>query len=155
VPAPAVLTTDAVQRPALAAALRALAVDRPLVVILCAAWCGACRDFRPAFERIARAQPAASFLWLDIEDDSELADDIDVDNFPTLAVYGPGGPLHYGVTTPIESVATRLVHTLVTSGQPVAVPAAVAVLPELLRRYVDGHAVAAAATPAATSAKQG
>ena len=120
--------------------MQALADGKPLIVILCAAWCGACRDFRPAFERLAQGLPTASFLWLDVEDDSELVDDIDVDNFPTLAVYGGAGPLHYGVTTPIESVATRLVGTLLTTGAAVAVPAAVASLPAMLRQQLVSSA---------------
>ncbi|MCK2094662.1 thioredoxin family protein [Thauera aromatica] len=96
---------------------RPRAAETPLVVVaLCAAWCGTCRDFRPAFERIANARPGIVFAWADIEDDAEFVGDIDVDNFPTLAVMRAGVVLHFGVTLPHEAVVARLIDAL--SGAP-------------------------------------
>lgn len=137
---PAVLTAVPAGRAALSRALDGLDAGRLLVVVLCAGWCGACREFRPVFERIAQSHADASFLWLDVEDDSALIEDIDVENFPTLAVYGPAGPLHYGVSLPHESVVARLVETLVRQSRVIAAEPAVEVLPALLRQLVAGSA---------------
>lgn len=127
------------QRAPLAAALAALARgERILVVGLCAQWCGTCREFRPAFERIAAAQPRASFLWLDVEDDASITDDIDVDNFPTLAIFGPTGVLHHGVSLPHEHVVARLVESLLEARRNVPADAGVAGLPDALRAQLVG-----------------
>jgi len=85
----------------------------PLVVLaLCADWCGTCRDFRQMLGHLARARPEIVFAWADIEDDAELVGDIDVESFPTLAVFRAGQALHYGVSLPHEAVVARLVETL-------------------------------------------
>ncbi|RYF54828.1 MAG: thioredoxin, partial [Comamonadaceae bacterium] len=55
-------------------------------VCLCAAWCGTCGVYRPLFDELARAHPDVRFEWVDIEDDSELAGDLDVETFPTLLI---------------------------------------------------------------------
>ena len=121
-------------RARLAAALDDLARGSHLLVVgLCAQWCGTCREFRPAFARIAAAQPRAHFLWLDVEDDAAVTDDIDVDNFPTLALYGPTGVLHYGVSLPHEHVVARLIESLLGARRNVPADAGVEQLPAVLR----------------------
>jgi thioredoxin reductase (NADPH) len=84
----------------------------PLVVALCAAWCDTCGEFRATFERIAAERPQMLFLWLDIEDDSELCGDIDIENFPTLAIYRGARLLHYGVSLPQEGTVARLIDSI-------------------------------------------
>jgi len=82
---------------------RAFAGDARLVVVsMCAAWCDTCNEFRVAYERIARSRPECAFVWLDIEDDAAIAGDIDVENFPTLAVFRNGLPTYFGVSLPHE-----------------------------------------------------
>ena len=93
--------------------------DSLLVVCLCAAWCDTCNEFRQSFERIAAARPDMRFLWLDIEDDAEVCGDVDVENFPTLAVWRDASLLFYGVTLPQEGGVARLVDALATGGVPV------------------------------------
>ena len=103
---------------------------RLVVVALCAAWCDTCTQFRAAYERLAQARPQATFVWLDIEDDADVAGDIDVENFPTLAIYRNGQPLHFGVSLPHETTVGRLVDALADSGTPLAgAPDEVAGLP--------------------------
>jgi len=85
---------------------------RLVVVSLCAAWCDTCAQFRAAYERVAHARPQAAFVWLDIEDDAEIAGDIDVENFPTLAVYRGRSPVHFGVCLPHETTVGRLLDAL-------------------------------------------
>jgi len=84
------------------------------VVCFCAAWCDTCGLFRASFERIAESRPRQTFVWLDIEDDSAICGDIDVENFPTLAVYRGERLLHYGVSLPQEGTVARLIDELAT-----------------------------------------
>jgi thioredoxin 1 len=101
-----------------------------IVVGLCAEWCPVCRGFRPAFERLAAEWPEARFVWLDVEDDAELVGDIEVEDFPTLVVFGDGPALHFGVSLPQEAVVRRMLRALAETGRPSAtVPDAVATLP--------------------------
>ncbi len=83
-----------------------------LVVGLCAAWCNTCGDFRQTFDRLGRERPDTRFVWLDIEDDAERVGDVDVENFPTIAIYDDGRLLHFGVTLPQGGVVARLIDAL-------------------------------------------
>src|ERR1700693_5178188 len=102
-----VLTTAAVDRRAIARGL--LEASSLVVVALCAAWCDTCHEFRAAFERMAVARPGMLFVWLDIEDDSFVCGDIDIQNFPTLAIYRGDTLLHFGVSLPHEGTVARLI----------------------------------------------
>ena len=106
-----------------------------VVVALCAAWCDTCNEFRVSFERIAEARPHIVFVWLDIEDDSDVCGDIDVENFPTLAIYRGDALLHFGISLPQQSTVVRLVDEMTnrTAGASAA-PDAVVDLPRTLRR---------------------
>ena len=107
-----------------------------LVVGLCADWCGTCKEFRLAFDRIAAAMPSATFVWLDIEDDSALAGDIDIENFPSIAVFRNGEAVHYGVTDPLQGVVARLLGALFENDRAATgIPPEVAALPDLLARH--------------------
>lgn len=87
--------------------------DAPLLVLaLCAEWCGTCREFRPMLERLAAGRPDILFAWADVEDDAELVGDLDVENFPTLAIFRAGVVLHYGVSLPQEGVVARMIDAL-------------------------------------------
>jgi len=106
-----------------------------VVVSLCAAWCNTCDEFRVAFERNAAARPDAQFIWLDIEDDHEICGDIDVENFPTLAVFRGDAPLHFGISLPHEATVARLIGKLAERSEASTdIPDAVRALPRALRR---------------------
>ena len=105
-----------------------------LVVCLCAAWCDTCAEFRDTFTRLSRAHPQAAFVWLDVEDDAALVGDVDIENFPTLAVFRAGAPRFYGVTLPQEGVVARTLSLVLEEKHPVtAVPKEIAGLPAALR----------------------
>ncbi len=107
-----------------------------LVVGLCAQWCSTCREFAPLFNELAMAHPGATFVWLDVEDDSELAGEIDVDNFPTLAVYRDGLPVHFGISLPQLPVVARLIGALAQAeARVVDVARPVRELPALLAQH--------------------
>lgn len=131
-------------RPEHARELAAL-LERPgalVVVCLCAAWCDVCRGFQPDFSRIDEQHPGAGLVWVDVEDDSEIAGDIDVDNFPTIAVFRDGRPLLFGVVLPQAGSIARVLDSFDAEARPVSVPEAVARLPALLA----GHARSVAGT---------
>lgn len=104
---------------------------KPLIVALCAAWCDTCGEFRVTFERIAQSRPQMLFPWLDIEDDAEICGDIDIENFPTLAIYRGERLLHYGVSLPQEGTVARLIDEIAERGEADrAAPQAVRDLPK-------------------------
>jgi thiol-disulfide isomerase/thioredoxin len=113
--------------------------DSPWVVCLCAEWCGACREYRPLFEQVARAHPRFRFAWVDIEDHAELADEFDVETFPTLLIAGASGTHFLGPLLPHAETLVRLLGAL----QPAQVPAPeVAALLDALGRAPAGFSVA-------------
>jgi len=72
------------------------------------------------------------FVWLDIEDDADVCGDIDVENFPTLAIYRGGRVLHFGVSLPHEGTVARLVDEM--AARDTGVEAAPGPVAELLAR---------------------
>ena len=107
--------------------------DELLVVCLCAAWCDICGEFRDTFARLAQSHRGARFVWLDVEDDSALVGDVEIENFPTLAVFRAGAPLFYGATIPREPVVARMLASLFRpDARTAAVPAEIAALPDAL-----------------------
>jgi thiol-disulfide isomerase/thioredoxin len=82
------------------------------VVCLCAEWCSTCREYRPVFERLARDHLQFNFAWVDIEDHAELADDFDVETFPTLLIAGGGGTHFLGPLLPRAEALSRLLSGL-------------------------------------------
>ncbi len=89
------------------------------VVCLCAEWCGACREYRPLLQQVARAHPALRFAWVDIEDHADLADDFDVETFPTLLIVGEAGTHFLGPLLPHAETLARLL-TALPAPQPAA-----------------------------------
>jgi thioredoxin-like negative regulator of GroEL len=82
------------------------------VICLCAAWCGNCRDYQPLFDSLqVRFQGTARFAWIDIEDESEVLGDVEVENFPTLLLLRGHTVLYFGPLTPQAGVLTQLMQT--------------------------------------------
>ena len=81
-------------------------------VCLCAAWCGTCGIYRPLFDELARAHPNVRFEWVDIEDESEIAGDLDVETFPTLLIADGQRALFLGPLLPQAPVLARLLASL-------------------------------------------
>ena len=133
-----VLTTAESERGAIATAI---ADQQQLVVVsLCADWCDTCKEFRGAFEAIASARPSITFVWLDIEDDSAVAGDIDVENFPTLAIYRGDSVMHFGVSLPQEGTVARLVDEMAERTTAVSsAPEEVRELPALLKNRAQAN----------------
>ena len=81
-------------------------------VCLCAAWCGTCGIYRPLFDELARAHPDVRFEWVDIEDESDIAGDLDVETFPTLLIADGERALVLGPLLPQAPVLARLLASL-------------------------------------------
>ncbi len=111
------------------------AKPRWLVVCLCAEWCGTCRDYRAPLLQVASEFPADAFAWIDIEDEEELAGDIDIETFPTLLVLDEAQVLFYGPVLPGADSLRRLLRALQENGpQPVALDDEVRALVARLQR---------------------
>ncbi|MBS0343517.1 MAG: thioredoxin family protein [Proteobacteria bacterium] len=82
--------------------------DALWVVCLCAEWCGTCRDYRPLIEEVARSHPQMRFAWVDVEDHSDIADEFDVETFPTILVAGRDGTRFLGPLLPHAETLSRM-----------------------------------------------
>ncbi|QID17470.1 thioredoxin family protein [Nitrogeniibacter mangrovi] len=87
-----------------------------LVACLCADWCGTCREYQPGFEAIAERFPEAGFLWVDIETHADWADDVDVENFPTLFVMQGEAIRFFGTMLPYPAHLERALESLFAPG---------------------------------------
>jgi thiol-disulfide isomerase/thioredoxin len=84
-----------------------------LVACLCAAWCDTCVAYRPGFLAMAARFPRAEFRWVDIEDEADAAEDIEVENFPTIVVRRGGETLFQGVMLPHHEHLERLLQKVI------------------------------------------
>lgn len=82
------------------------------VVCLCASWCGVCREYRVLFDALAQAHPEAHFVWVDVEDEEEVAGDLDVETFPTLLIADGRQARFLGPLLPQAPVLARLLVSL-------------------------------------------
>lgn len=105
-----------------------------LVIVLCAAWCGTCNGFKEVAQSLGEHFTNTLFIWLDVEDDADVVGDIDVMNFPSLAVFREGVAVHYGVSLPHQGVVKRLISALLTNPiQEADVPEEVVELPQRIQ----------------------
>ncbi|MDF3823440.1 thioredoxin domain-containing protein [Leptospira sp. 96542] len=82
------------------------------VVCLCADWCHNCRAYQGTFDALSEQfSGVARFAWIDIEDDSEVLGDVEVENFPTLLLLRGQAPIFLGPLTPQPGVLAQLIQT--------------------------------------------
>lgn len=89
-------------------------------VCLCAQWCGTCREYRPVFDALAQQHPGVRFVWLDVEDEAEVAGDYDVETFPSLLVGNAAGVHFAGPVLPQAAVLERLLQRMAGAASAVA-----------------------------------
>jgi thioredoxin reductase (NADPH) len=96
-----------------------------LVVCLCAEWCAVCRDFKPEYHALAQQHPETLFAYLDIEDDEAFIGALELDDFPTLAVFRGDALIHFGVAkAKRDNIALLLRKLNAASQQPLTLPMA-------------------------------
>ncbi|MDR0770364.1 MAG: thioredoxin family protein [Burkholderiales bacterium] len=86
-----------------------------LAVCLCAEWCTVCRDFKKAYHALAQQHPETLFAYLDIEDDEAFIGALELDDFPTLAVFRGDALIHFGVVKAKGDNIVQLLRRLVTA----------------------------------------
>ena len=52
-----------------------------------APWCGPCRGFAPVFEKVAEANPDATFAKINTDEEQELAGAFQIRSIPTLMIF--------------------------------------------------------------------
>lgn len=88
-----------------------------LVACFCAAWCRTCDDYQQVMEALKRQYPKqVEFVWIDIEDQSDLLDSLDVENFPTLLVSDAKQVYFWGTVLPHETTAAQLIDRVLSGG---------------------------------------
>ncbi len=100
-----------------AAVLALLSDDTWCIACLCAAWCNTCGAFRASFDTLALRHPDKILVWIDIEDESDVVGDFDVDNFPTLLIQRGAEVVFLGTIEPNTAVAQRLVESCTKAGE--------------------------------------
>ncbi|ABM58402.1 hypothetical protein Veis_2659 [Verminephrobacter eiseniae EF01-2] len=93
------------------------AADPWWAICLCPDWCGACRDYRSSFDALARAHPGVRFEWVDIEDEADIAGDLEFETFPTLLIGHRRRALFLGPLLPRAPVLERLLGSLQAAHQ--------------------------------------
>ena len=79
-----------------------------MVACLCAGWCDVCKQYRAGFDALAPQYPEHQFVWIDIEDQSDLIGDLDVENFPTILMQRGDTVAFYGTMMPEPKQVARL-----------------------------------------------
>jgi len=91
------------------------AEPRLWLACLCAAWCRTCDAYEPVLEQVAAEfktrLPQLQVRWIDIEDESDLVGDCDIQTFPTLAIVDPEGVRFFGTVTPHPETLARLLRS--------------------------------------------
>lgn len=82
------------------------------IACYCAEWCGTCKTYRHDFARLSEKFPQHLFVWIDIEDNPELLDDIDVENFPTLLIQQGAHNHFFGTMLPHIQHLERIIHSV-------------------------------------------
>ena len=105
--------------------------ERVWVACLCAGWCRTCDAYLPVLDEVAAEfaarLPGLVVRWIDIEDESDLVGDCDVETFPTIAAVDPHRLRFFGPLTPQPETLRRVLRSALADGA-----AAAAVAPEVL-----------------------
>ena len=98
--------------------------DALLVACLCAQWCRTCDAYRDtlvatqAAMRVGHPHAELRFVWVDIEDESELVGDLDIEDFPTILLARGDQVLFFGPVMPHAQTLDRLVRSALDTDLP-------------------------------------
>lgn len=80
-----------------------------LVACLCARWCRACEKYQSTFDALAcENRGSAHFVWVDIDDDEHVLENIDIVDFPTLLIAQGDHIVFFGAVTPYPETVRQL-----------------------------------------------
>ncbi len=95
-----------------------------LVACLCAQWCRTCDAYRDTLVatrdamRVGHPDAATRFVWVDIEDESDLIGDLDIEDFPTILLARGDRVLFFGPVMPHAQTLDRLVRSALDADPP-------------------------------------
>ena len=119
--------------------------DDLLVACLCAQWCRTCETYRDTLAaardalRAARPHARLRFVWIDIEDESELVGDLDIEDFPTILLAHDERVVFLGPVMPHAQTIERLVESALDDqlgAPPAGLDADALALPRLLAAHM-------------------
>jgi hypothetical protein len=96
-------------------------IEPLLVACLCAQWCRTCDAYRDTLVavrdaiRLGHPDTPMRFVWVDIEDESELVGDLDIEDFPTILLARGDRVLFFGPVLPHAQTLDRLVRSVLDS----------------------------------------
>lgn len=108
-----------------------------LVVCLCAAWCGVCKQYQQPFTELAAQFPQMRFVWLDVEDREDVAGDMDIETFPSLLIAQGNQAKFLGPVLPQTQVLARMLQSL--PNDPAAKPVDAQEAQQLLQRLLQAQ----------------
>ncbi|ETD70967.1 thiol-disulfide isomerase [Pelistega indica] len=82
------------------------------IACYCAQWCGTCKTYANDFKSLSEQFPEYTFIWIDIEDNPELLDDLDVENFPTILIQQSQQNYFFGTMLPHIQHLERLIRSI-------------------------------------------
>lgn len=94
---------------------------------LCAAWCRLCDGYAAVYADavavLRQTRPLLQAHWIDIEDESDLVGDLDVETFPTLVLVQGPHTLFAGTLTPQPETLLRVLRAALDAADRGAPPA--------------------------------
>jgi thiol-disulfide isomerase/thioredoxin len=80
------------------------------VTCFCAAWCRTCDAYDAVMQELrAHYGDKVALRWMDIEEQSDLLDEMDIENFPTLLVADAQHTYFFGPVLPYVAAAKQLI----------------------------------------------
>ncbi|MBQ3669796.1 MAG: thioredoxin [Clostridia bacterium] len=69
----------------------------PVLADFNATWCGPCRSMKPMLDQLAEENKGYKIVSIDVDDNSELAEEYDVSSIPCLVVFRDGEEVNRSV----------------------------------------------------------
>ena len=91
--------------------LHSLDAESWVVAFFCAEWCRSCREFRPVLDNMISSYPEAAFFWVDIEDNSDMLGELDINKFPTLLIQRGETVAFYSCIHPDTKLIERILRS--------------------------------------------